>query len=231
MNCLWFKPIKAAVGKIKQTITYGYDLNDVIYGYKSVTKRIPEFKEKVIDTFNNFKPSNIKTKKPNVSSESKNKTQNTVVSKKTADDKSVSTDNVKQASSSASFIMPLKGVITSGFGNRVNPITKKKEFHEGIDIAASVGTKVHAVADGTVVIARQDDSYGKYVKVKHKDGIYSLYAHLKNINVKQGQAIKQNAVIGVVGVTGETNGPHLHFEIIEDGKNVNPLSVYDAGNI
>jgi len=121
------------------------------------------------------------------------------------------------------FLSPLKkGKITSRFGERNHPILKVKKYHEGIDIAAPKGTSVYATANGMVQFAERKGGYGKVIYIKHADGWNSVYAQLSEIKVKKGDEIKQGHVIGLVGSSGLSTAPHLHFELRKDEKAVNP---------
>lgn len=123
------------------------------------------------------------------------------------------------------FFDPLKKKvrISSPFGYRKHPILKKYLFHKGIDIPAKRGTPVYAVASGTVVEARRKGNYGKYIRIFHNDRIYyTCYAHLSRINVLRGQKIKKGQMIGRVGNTGLSTGPHLHFEVRRRKSPINP---------
>lgn len=119
------------------------------------------------------------------------------------------------------FIWPLRGKITSGFGNRKDPLYGQRQFHCGIDISANVGTEVHAAADGRVIFSGWKTGYGNVVIVRHDGGYISVYAHnSKNVAVADGM-IKRGELIAYSGMTGAVTGAHLHFEI---RKYVNPLN-------
>ena len=122
------------------------------------------------------------------------------------------------------FIWPTPGfyTITSPFGYRVHPITGLWRFHGGIDIGAPLGAQTLAVADGTVLIAGWDNSYGNYIILDHGGGVHTLYAHLSQMHVSTGQTIRQGEVIGLVGSTGNSTGPHLHFEVRINGELADP---------
>lgn len=103
--------------------------------------------------------------------------------------------------------------VTSGFGNRIHPITGKKAFHNGVDYRGAVGTAVYAVAEGVVVQSSYDAISGNFIAIKHADNSQSYYLHLHQRGVKNGQRVKVRQVIGKVGNTGRSSGPHLHFGI------------------
>ncbi len=117
---------------------------------------------------------------------------------------------------------PLKGKINSNFGYRKDPFKYRSGFHSGLDIDANYGQHVVATADGVVTKASWHTNYGKTVIVKHKDNYETLYGHLSKLKVKEGQEVKVGDVIGKAGSTGRSTGTHLHYEVIKDGKRVNP---------
>jgi len=117
---------------------------------------------------------------------------------------------------------PLKGKINSNFGYRKDPFKRKAGFHSGIDIDANYGQKIVATAGGKVTKASWQSSYGKTVVIKHENGYETLFGHLSNISVKEGDTVKVGDVIGKAGSTGRSTGTHLHYEVIKDGKRVNP---------
>lgn len=121
--------------------------------------------------------------------------------------------------------------IASGFGYRIDPFTKVRKMHNGMDFTANTGSPVYATGDG--VVARADNSasgFGNHVVIRHGFGYESLYAHLSKYNCRPGQKVKRGDVIGYVGSTGRSEGPHCHYEVHKDGKVVNPLNFY-YGNI
>jgi murein DD-endopeptidase MepM/ murein hydrolase activator NlpD len=115
--------------------------------------------------------------------------------------------------------------ITSRFGRRTHPILGYSKMHKGIDFGAPTGTPVASAGDGIVVKAGWNGNYGNYVLVKHNNQYSTAYAHLSKIHVKVGQRIRQRQNIGAVGTTGRSTGPHLHYEVISNGQQVNPLSI------
>lgn len=136
-------------------------------------------------------------------------------------DKSTSTD--KSAGVGAGLIAPVKGVLSSSFGERNDPVTNTVKLHEGIDIDANEGESIVAALGGTVVEAGSSPSYGNYLKIRHAGGLETVYAHCSVLNVVQGREVKQGDVIAKVGDSGASVGVHLHFEVWKDGKPVNPL--------
>ncbi|CAI8214835.1 MAG TPA: peptidase M23 [Flavobacteriaceae bacterium] len=117
--------------------------------------------------------------------------------------------------------------MASGYGYRTDPFTKKRKMHYGMDFTASRGTPIYASGNG--VVKRADNrsaGYGKHIRIDHGFGYVSLYAHLNKYNVKRGQKVKRGDIIGYVGSTGRSVGPHLHYEILKDGRKINPLNFY-----
>ena len=115
------------------------------------------------------------------------------------------------------------GVISSYYGGRTGPINGGFDWHPGLDIAADIGTPVYAAAMGTVDMAGWNGGYGQYVKIRHGNGYESAYGHMSGIAVSTGQQVRKGEIIGFVGSTGYSTGPHLHFEVFVDGENIDPL--------
>jgi murein DD-endopeptidase MepM/ murein hydrolase activator NlpD len=124
--------------------------------------------------------------------------------------------------SSGMFSWPVTGTITSPFGWRSNPFGGAPEFHQGLDIAAPSGTTVTAAAGGTVIMAQWYGGYGNYILIDHGGGYSTGYGHLSAIYVTSGQSVQRGQAIGAVGSTGQSTGPHLHFEVRIAGKPVDP---------
>jgi len=116
------------------------------------------------------------------------------------------------------------GYISSGFGERVDPFTGGEEFHEGIDFAAPEGTPIHAVAAGIVTWAGPRGGYGNMVQIDHGNGYATRYGHAEKILVHVGETVNRGDVIALVGDTGRSTGPHVHFEVLMNGHEVNPAS-------
>jgi murein DD-endopeptidase MepM/ murein hydrolase activator NlpD len=122
------------------------------------------------------------------------------------------------------FIWPVVGKITSYFGKRVHPIFKTESFHTGIDIGAPIGRPVFAASEGVVLYSGNWGGYGKTVVIDHGAGYTSIYGHLSAFYVKRSAKVTKGQIIALVGSTGWSTGPHLHFEIRQAGKAVDPLS-------
>jgi len=118
---------------------------------------------------------------------------------------------------------PVRGWVTSPFGNRTSPFSGILKFHEGIDIASQTGTPVMAPADGVVIKAGFGTGYGNMVEISHGYGIKTLYGHNSRLNVKAGQRIRRGDVIAYVGDSGSSTGPHVHYEVRVNGLPVNPV--------
>ena len=127
------------------------------------------------------------------------------------------TSGSTQTPSSAGFIWPVQGPITSPFGWRWG------RMHEGIDIGVGYGTPIHAAAAGTVIYCGWESGYGNLVVIDHGGNLATAYGHQSSIAVSCGQQVDQGQVIGLVGTTGFSTGPHLHFEVRVDGSPVDPL--------
>jgi len=119
-------------------------------------------------------------------------------------------------------IAPTHGWVTSGFGYRTSPFTSSREFHRGLDIAGRMRTPVQAPADGDVVVAGHARALGNTVTISHGYGIETIYGHLAEVLVKPGAKVKRGQQIGLIGNTGRSTGPHLHYQVEVNGKPVNP---------
>jgi murein DD-endopeptidase MepM/ murein hydrolase activator NlpD len=125
--------------------------------------------------------------------------------------------------SSTPAIAPVRGIFTSGYGSRTDPLTHGHGNHQGVDIAAAPGQPVQATADGIVMVTGVQGGYGKAVFLAHGYGLTTRYGHLSAITVKPGQRVRRGDVVGRVGNTGRSTGYHLHYEVRLDGEAVNPL--------
>ena len=181
-----------------------YQLAVEIYAYGFITKnnyyRVKESTAKVLTLKEKHKAINIE----NINVNSKTK----VINKK-----NINVNN---------FVLkkPVKGgITTSGFGDTIS----RTASHNGHDWAVNTGTKVRAAAEGVVELAYFSESYGYNILINHNNGFKTRYAHLSEVKVSKGEKVEQSQVIALSGSTGFSTGPHLHFEVVKDGKRVNPI--------
>lgn len=120
------------------------------------------------------------------------------------------------------FRLPVQAPVSSLFGPRKDPFTREIRFHKGLDLAAPEGTPVHAAMGGEVIFAGYENGYGNLVIIQHADGLQTRYAHLGKASVKRGEEVTGDQVLGVVGNSGHSTGPHLHFEVIRWGEQIDP---------
>jgi murein DD-endopeptidase MepM/ murein hydrolase activator NlpD len=133
-------------------------------------------------------------------------------------------ENQKALVAATPYIWPLfDSWLSSSYGRRADPITGEAEDHTGLDLSADRGTPVHATADGTVESAAYNGGYGNSIVLEHGFGIETRFGHLSAYAVSVGQKVKRGQVIGYVGSSGRTTGPHLHYEILINGSPINPL--------
>lgn len=118
--------------------------------------------------------------------------------------------------------LPVDGRITSRFGRRSDPFHRRSRMHKGLDIAAQQGTPIRPIRPGRVVFSGERGGFGNAVIIDHGDGLKSVYAHCHELNVREGDSVGEGTVIGTVGSTGRSTGPHLHLEVHRDGEAVNP---------
>lgn len=162
-------------------------------------------------------------------------TKQTVVQSRSLDEIERLAANKSELIAAIPTIQPIKNKdltrVASGFGYRIDPFTKKRRFHYGMDFTAKRGTPVYATGNGIVKRAdNRSSGYGRHIRIDHGFGYVSLYAHLTKYNVRRGQKVKRGDIIGYVGNTGRSAGPHLHYEILKDKRKINPLNFY-YGNL
>lgn len=124
-------------------------------------------------------------------------------------------------------IWPVRGLLSSGYGMRRSPVTRRYKLHSGIDIAAPRGTPVLATGAGTVVLSEYNTGYGNFIEIDHGNGIVSRYAHSSRRMVEVGDEVLRGDLIATVGSTGQSTGPHLHYEILVDGEFIDPIEFID----
>ncbi len=137
---------------------------------------------------------------------------------------------IKSIADKYSFVTPIKGQIDSPFGIRTDPLSGKTSFHSGIDIKANMGTSIKAALDGEVAEVGSSPEYDNYVKIKHSDGLYTVYAHCSILVAKKGQKVKQGDVIAKVGDTEGLSGAYLHFEVWKGDKAADPEKILNLLN-
>lgn len=126
-------------------------------------------------------------------------------------------------------LQPVAGKISSEFGSRLHPLSHVLRHHNGIDVACPVGSEVRAVLPGRVKLVAQQGGYGKLIELSHAGELTaSRYAHLSSFAVREGQRVKKGEIIGFSGQTGRVTGPHLHFELFQAGKAVDPKKFFDV---
>ena len=158
-----------------------------------------------------------------------------VVQSKSLDEIRLLAEKKEELLASIPSIQPIRNDdlkrMASGYGWRIDPFTKTSKRHYGMDFSASRGTPIYAPGNGVVKRADSRSSgYGRHIRIDHGFGYVTVYAHLNKYNVKRGQKVKRGDIIGYVGSTGRSVAPHLHYEIIKDGKKINPLNFY-IGNL
>src|SRR5690606_12372603 len=114
--------------------------------------------------------------------------------------------------------------LSSGFGMRRHPVIGYNKMHKGLDFAAPTGTPIYAAGDGRITVRGRRGGYGNYIRIRHNNGFDTAYAHMKGFKsgLSVGSRVKQGQVIGYVGTTGQSTGPHLHYEVLQNGTQVNP---------
>ena len=117
--------------------------------------------------------------------------------------------------------------VASGYGFRIHPIYKTRKMHTGMDFSASTGTPIYATGEGVIAdVKKSRRGYGNHVIVDHGFGYKTLYGHMSKFAVNEGTKVKRGDIIGYVGSTGTSTAPHLHYEVIKDGRKINPINFY-----
>lgn len=199
-----------------------YQLAVEIYAYGFITKnndyRVKESTAKVLTLKENHKDIN----KKNINVNGKIKSINNKAINADQEMLTTSIVNKNDTKNVNNFVLkkPVKGgITTSGFGDTIS----RTASHNGHDWAVNTGTKVRAAAEGVVELAYFTESYGYNILINHNNGFKTRYAHLSEVKVSKGEKVEQSQVIALSGSTGFSTGPHLHFEVVKDGKRVNPI--------
>lgn len=199
-----------------------YQLAVEIYAYGFITKnndyRVKESTAKVLTLKENHKDIN----KKNINVNGKIKSINNKAINADQEMLTTSIVNKNDTKNVNNFVLkkPVKGgITTSGFGDTIS----RTASHNGHDWAVNTGTKVRAAAEGVVELSYFSESYGYNILINHNNGFKTRYAHLSEVKVSKGEKVEQSQVIALSGSTGFSTGPHLHFEVVKDGKRVNPI--------
>lgn len=199
-----------------------YQLAVEIYAYGFITKnndyRVKESTAKVLTLKENHKAINIE----NINVNGKIKSINNKAINADQEMLTTSIVNKNDTKNVNNFVLkkPVKGgITTSGFGDTIS----RTASHNGHDWAVNTGTKVRAAAEGVVELAYFSESYGYNILINHNNGFKTRYAHLSEVKVSKGEKVEQSQVIALSGSTGFSTGPHLHFEVVKNGKRVNPI--------
>ncbi len=225
------------LNKAKQILSYDIDLQGM---YKSITENLNNYTLNQNDELNNVQTNEILEQTDETTIENaiggieieenflennnQNQQENIENSEQNVEEKPQTDEEYIKAN--FSFIKPINGVVSSEFGlrNVDNPIVSKN--HSGIDIAAPLGTVIKASMNGTVTVCSTQGDYGKHIKITNQD-VSTLYAHCSKLYVKNGDVISQGQEIAEVGSTGNSTGPHLHFEIMRNANYINPRSILE----
>ena len=199
-----------------------YQLAVEIYAYGFITKdndyRVKESTAKVLTLKENHKDIN----KKNINVNGKIKSINNKAINADQEMLTTSIVNKNDTKNVNNFVLKKTvkgGITTSGFGDTIS----RTASHNGHDWAVNTGTKVRAAAEGVVELAYFSESYGYNILINHNNGFKTRYAHLSEVKVSKGEKVEQSQVIALSGSTGFSTGPHLHFEVVKDGKRVNPI--------
>jgi len=160
-------------------------------------------------------------------------TKELVIQSKSLDEIELLAKNKESLLSSIPSIQPVNSTalrrMASGYGYRIDPFTKARRMHFGMDFSAPRGTEIYATGDGTVTRAdSRAAGFGKHVRIDHGFGYVTIYAHLESFIVVKGDKVKRGEIIGYVGSTGRSVAPHLHYEIVKDGVKINPINFYSG---
>ncbi|EPR07596.1 M23 family metallopeptidase [Ruminiclostridium papyrosolvens] len=235
----------AFISKVKAITTVNYDVNKyIVSAATTLGVRLPEEGgklQKLVGGGNSTDDNDIQTSSVIDKTDSGgevNPASGTNSSSVSTDSKAVSGSDmqvlddveIKSIADKYSFIVPIKGEIISPFGTRTDPLSGNPQFHSGIDIEANMGTSIKAALSGEVTEVGSNPEYDKYVKIKHNDGIMTLYGHCSILVAKVGQKVNQGDIIAKVGNSEDEASSNLHFEVWKDNKLINPGKLFDLIN-
>ncbi len=218
------------INKANEILSYDTNFNEIYNNLKNgILSLLPKENNEVVNVEENN----------NTQNEQNNELQNSIGGAVEENSNEVNTEEVEQKQelsqteqdiinikNTTTFIKPVEGVISSKFGNRETATGDVPKNHTGTDIAANLGTKIKSATNGEVVLASEEGDYGKHLKIQIGD-VSIIYAHCNNLYVKQGDMVVQGQEIAEVGSTGNSTGPHLHFEIRYQERKVDPESILE----
>ncbi len=212
-------------GHIQNSISSFINENKDKYSFLSIfeTKEDNENSENTVENSNQNQTESVNTVGGIGGADGNEVTEEKQEDKKTK--KSQSELDIEYIKENFEFMMPVKGTVTSRYGKR-EATEVVSANHSGIDIGADQGTPIYAAIDGTVTVASSEGEYGKHIDIENSD-VLTRYAHCSKLLVKKGQKVKKGDKIALVGSTGNSTGPHLHFEIRRDNRTINPESILD----
>lgn len=221
------------LNKTREIFMKNTTINEIYNNIKNsfTGKQSTESKENVENNTENIEENNINTienaAKENLTQNNENigGAEENIVEENKESEVEIDED-IAYIKNNISFINPISGRISSTFGWRTPTTASVPKYHTGLDIAAVTGTKIKSATDGTVVLASSEGDYGKHLEIEIGE-LLIIYAHCNNIYLKNGDTVKQGQEIAEVGSTGNSTGPHLHFEIRRNGKHIDPQLIID----
>ena len=223
---------KEFINKVNNILSYDTNFLEI---YNSLKEKFYEFQNNVIidkkennENNENNDKNNTEKLEENKENEEKNKLEaiGGAESKEEVKEKSQEEKDIDEVKKTSSFIKPVNGKITSKYGYRENATGKVPKNHTGTDIANEIGTKIISATDGEVVLESSEGDYGKHLKIQIGE-VSIIYAHCNKLYVKHGDKVKQGQEIGEIGTTGNSTGPHLHFEIRYQERTVDPEKILE----
>lgn len=211
---------KDFINKINEILSYDVNFMDLYNTIKDQYNKI------IVNNSEQEQPKQTKEQEENTTQDgiggAVEDLQNTSdVKEETTKELSQSEQDIINVKNTTTFIKPIEGIISSKYGQRDTATGRVPKNHTGTDIAANLGTKIKSASDGEVVLASEEGDYGKHLKIQIGE-VSIIYAHCNNLYVKQGDKVTQGQEIAEVGSTGNSTGPHLHFEIRINGQHINP---------
>lgn len=217
------------LNKVQEVLSY--DINFVEFyknGKNNINQVIINIKNKAEknETTENQEKNGIGGAEENVQNEQQSKEENTQENQQTSQVKTQEEQDIENIKNTTTFIKPIEGTISSKYGQREPTTSTVPKNHTGVDIASNLGTKIKSATSGEVVIASEEGDYGKHLKIQIGE-VSIIYAHCNSLYVKQGDQVTQGQEIAEVGSTGNSTGPHLHFEIRISEKTIDPQKILE----